>query len=70
MLKSGVFDEFSFSKVDFDKQPEIASKLMKGSGVPQLVLYRKVEGGWVRTVLKGYQSVDDVKQFIKEKEDN
>ena len=70
MLKAGVFDEFSFSKVDFDKSPSVASKLMKGSGVPQLVLYRKKDESWVKTVLKGYKSIDEVRKFIEAKDEN
>ena len=65
MLKAGGFDEFSFAKVDFDKNPSVATKLMKGSGVPQLVLYRRKEEGWVKPVLKGYKSVSEVRQFIE-----
>ena len=70
MRKAGLFDEFSFAKVDFDKNSSVATKLMKGSGVPQLVLYRKDGDAWVKTVLKGYKSVDDVKKFIEEKDEN
>jgi thioredoxin-like negative regulator of GroEL len=55
-----------FARVDADRQPGLAQRLMRGSGIPQLVMYRKTEKGWKASRLIGAQSQATVTSFIKQ----
>ncbi len=65
--RTGILDDVHFVQVDTDGQPDLANKLMKGSGIPQLVMFRKKADGdaWLRTRITGGQSVKGVTAFIK-----
>ncbi|MFO0897491.1 MAG: thioredoxin family protein [Pirellulales bacterium] len=55
-----------FARVDADSQPGLAQRLMRGAGIPQLVMYRKTEKGWKARRLIGAQSQSTVASFIQE----
>ncbi|MFW5692962.1 MAG: hypothetical protein ACOCWL_01980, partial [Thermoguttaceae bacterium] len=44
----------------------LAKRLTGGGPVPQLVMFRKTEQGWVRRKLIGRQSVEVVERFIEQ----
>lgn len=54
-----------FARVDADSQPGLAQRLMRGEGIPQLIMYRKTEKGWKASRLIGAQSPSTVASFIQ-----
>ena len=45
---------------------DLAEKLTAGGPIPQLVIFRKTAGGWLRQTLVGAQSVESVETFLNE----
>ena len=50
--------------VNTDREGALASQLMAGSSIPQLVMYVKTGTGWSRRQLTGAQSITDVEGFV------
>lgn len=55
--------ELSF--VDKDAQPQLASKLMRGRSLPEIIFFAKTSGGWRRVQLNGAQSRTTLKSLIR-----
>jgi thiol-disulfide isomerase/thioredoxin len=64
--KDGVLAKVAFAVVNTDRDGELAHKLMQGSSIPQLIMYRKTNGGWMRQSLVGSQSPGQIESFIKQ----
>jgi thioredoxin-like negative regulator of GroEL len=62
----GLLRRVAFAMVNADRDQALAQKLTGGGPVPQLVMYRKTAGGWLRRKLVGGQSVETIEQFINE----
>jgi len=62
--KSGGLRKTAFAYVNADQQSDLAGKLMKGASIPQLVVYRKTESGWMRQQLTGAHSASAIKSFL------
>jgi thioredoxin-like negative regulator of GroEL len=62
--KKGELRNVALAYVNTDRQGELAGKLMRGSSIPQLVMYRKTEAGWMRKQLTGAQSTSSIESFI------
>ena len=55
----------SFVAVDADAQRDVASQLMRGSAIPQLIVFAKTpQGKWHREQIIGEASTADVKSLI------
>jgi thiol:disulfide interchange protein len=65
MKDEGAFQEVVYTHVDKDVQPEIASQLMQGNTLPQIVVYCESDQGWKRFSLTGMQSGRRVKELIR-----
>jgi thiol-disulfide isomerase/thioredoxin len=66
LRERGMFKKVAFAQVNADRDSELAKELTGGGPVPQLVMYRRTERGWVRRKLVGGQSVEKVEEFINE----
>lgn len=64
LLQRKAFSNFHFSTVDLDKEEPLARKLIGQRGVPQLIMYEKKEGKWIRRYLRGAQSPQTVEAFV------
>ncbi len=64
LFKKGTFDKLHFAMVDYDAEPTVANALVGDRGVPQLVLFQKVNDQWVRSYVAGMQSAENVESFI------
>lgn len=64
LRKTGILRKVAFAVVNTDRQSRLAEKLMKGSTIPQLIMYRKTSKGWKRTQLTGFQNEKKVESFI------
>jgi glutathione peroxidase len=62
--RNGGFKGATFAIVDTDQEPELAHKLMKGSSIPQLIVYRKTEEGWRINRMIGAQSPSTVEKAV------
>jgi thioredoxin-like negative regulator of GroEL len=54
----------AFAHVNVDVQRNLASQLLEGNMIPQLVMFEKVGDGWKLSRLVGAQSVEAVQGFI------
>jgi len=64
VARHGGFDQATFAVIDSDAQPELASKLKRGSSIPQLIVYRKTEKGWRINRMIGAHSAQAVEKLV------
>jgi len=50
--------------VDSDQQPQLASQLMRGNSIPQLIVFSRSESGWQRSQITGAASEQEVQSLI------
>ena len=65
MLRSGKLNRVNYAVVNTDRERELASKLMRGGSIPQLIVFAK--GGketWVRDQITGATGEDSVAAMI------
>lgn len=66
MKLSGELNEVEMAVVDKDHQPTLASKLMRGRMMPQVIVFAKSDSGsWTRMQLTGFQSQGSVRSLIR-----
>lgn len=65
LQRKGGLTEVSFAYVNSDRERELAGKLMRGSSIPQLVVFNKTETGWSRQQMTGARSVTETQEFIR-----
>jgi len=65
MKSSGDLEDVSLVVVNKDRDPELASRLMRGRMIPQIIVYSKGGAGWKRLQLTGYQTRDGVRTLIR-----
>jgi thiol-disulfide isomerase/thioredoxin len=64
LQQRGSLDKVAFATVNTDRDSAIASQLMEGGTIPQLIMYVKTDQGWTRRQLTGGQSVEGVEGFL------
>ena len=64
LMQRNAFNDFHYATVDLDQEEELARQLIGNRGLPQLIMFEKSEGKWVRRYLKGIQSVETVEAFV------
>ncbi len=64
--KQGGLANVAFAYVNTDEDSRLASQLMQGSSIPQLILYHKTEDGWKRQRLIGARAPSEIQSFIEE----
>lgn len=62
----GLLRRVAFGMVDPDRDTELAHQLIGGGPVPQLVIFRKTNHGWMKQNLVGLQTVEAVEGMINE----
>ncbi len=62
----GLLSRVAFATVNPDQEGELSRQLIGNGPIPELVMYRKTPRGWIRRVLIGSQSVEQVEQFINQ----
>lgn len=61
----GGLEEVVFTTVDTDEKPTLSRRLLRGTAIPQLVMYARTAKGWRRTELTGVQDPGRIRQFIR-----
>ncbi len=56
--------QVAFVTVDKDQEKKLASQLMSGPTVPQLILFTKTSAGWKRRQLTGLHTAGEVDSFV------
>ena len=64
LIQKEAFRGFHYSTVDLDKEEKLARQLIGDRGVPQLIMYEKQEGKWIRRYLRGIQTPQTVEAFV------
>ena len=64
LMQKNAFNDFHYATVDLDQEEELARQLIGNRGLPQLIMFEKSDGKWVRRYLKGIQSVETVEAFV------
>ena len=63
--RSGKLNQVEFAQVDTDREDALSDRLMRGSTIPQLILYTRTATGWSRTQLTGAQADQTIESFLK-----
>jgi thioredoxin-like negative regulator of GroEL len=64
LMQKQAFKDFHYATVDLDRDATVARQLIGNRGVPQLIMYEKRDGKWVRSYLKGLQTPETVEAFV------
>lgn len=64
--RRGSLNGVSLAVVNCDQEEKLAGKLMKGSSIPQLIMYVKTDKGWDRKEMVGAQPPEAVEAFLSE----
>ena len=64
LMQKNAFKQFHYSTVDLDKEEKLARELIGTRGVPQLIMFEKQKGNWIRRYLRGAQSAQTVEAFV------
>ena len=64
LLKRDAFKGCHWATVDYDSENKLAQQLIGDRGVPQLLMYEKRNGKWVRRYLTGYKQAHTVEAFV------
>jgi len=63
---SGQLEDVRLVTVDSDAEPKLASQLMRGQMIPQIIVFSQPEEGrWQRTQLTGYQTTGTVRSLLR-----
>jgi len=64
LVQKNAFKNFNYATVDLDQDKKIARQLIGNRGVPQLIMYEKQNGKWIRRYLSGIQTPQTVEAFV------
>jgi thioredoxin-like negative regulator of GroEL len=62
--RRGLLKDVNVAIVDVDRSRALASQLMQGNAIPQLIMYYKTESGSKRVQLTGAQSLSSIERFV------
>jgi thioredoxin-like negative regulator of GroEL len=66
MQLGGQLEGVSLVVIDRDQDPTLASKLMRGTRIPQIIMFSKASTGrWQRSQLTGFQSSGPIRDLIR-----
>jgi thiol-disulfide isomerase/thioredoxin len=66
LQRQGALSGVSFAMVNTGSDSDLAGRLMRGSSIPQLIMYYKTPNGWQRRQMIGAQSANEVASFISQ----
>ncbi|MCA9175771.1 MAG: thioredoxin family protein [Planctomycetales bacterium] len=65
LKRDGALDGVVYTTVDLDKENDIASKLMRGDKVPQLLVFHRSPAGWQKQHMVGLSTQAAVRAALK-----
>ena len=69
LMAKDSFKNFHYATVDLDKEEPLARQLIGERGVPQLIMFEKQDGRWLRRYLRGMQTPEAVEAFVAQAAD-
>lgn len=63
--KQGLLKRVAYATVNLDRQGKLGKQLTGGGPIPQMIMYRKTQKGWLRRRLIGGQSPKTIETFIQ-----
>jgi len=64
LMRKESFKDFHYATVDLDQEEELGRQLIGSRGLPQLIMFEREDGKWVRRYLRGIQTVETVEAFV------
>lgn len=64
LMQKDAFKDFHYATVDYDAENRLARQLIGNRGLPQIIMFEKQDGEWVRRYLKGIQTTQTVEAFF------
>jgi len=64
VARRGALAKVAYAVVNTDQHRELSQQLMRGSSIPQLIMYRETATGWKRESLVGAQDPAAIESFI------
>lgn len=64
VARRGGLKHVVYTHVNYDKQRNLARRMLKGSTIPQLIMYYQTADGWKNIRIVGAKNADDVERFI------
>lgn len=65
MQRGGKLRSVNFASINTDESSVLASRLMRGGSIPQLIVFAKTEKGWHREQITGAASEAAVEQLLR-----
>lgn len=65
MARAGQLKGVQYVAINYDQNPTLARKLMRGNTIPQLIVFSKTEKGWHREQITGATGSGSVAGLIK-----
>jgi thioredoxin-like negative regulator of GroEL len=65
LVRRGKLQNVQFTMVNPDDDPALARKLMRGTSIPQLIVYSRSGEGWQREQLTGPKSEGEVEALVE-----
>lgn len=65
LQNSGELADVRVTVVNKDQDPQLASRLMRGRMIPQIIMFSETQSGWKRLQLTGYQTQGGVRSLIR-----
>ena len=63
--RDGGLSQVVFTTVNTDEKPTLSRRLLRGTSIPQLVLFTRTPKGWRRSQLTGVHEPGLIRQFIR-----
>lgn len=64
--RRGSLQKVAFATVNSEQQQQLATRLMRGSSIPQLIMFVKTDAGWERKEIVGARSVPEIEAFLNQ----
>jgi thioredoxin-like negative regulator of GroEL len=64
LIRQGKLRDVQFSVVDTDEDPALARQLMRGTSIPQLIVFTRTDAGWKREQMIGPRAGTEVEAAI------
>jgi thioredoxin-like negative regulator of GroEL len=65
LKRDGGLSQVVFANVNTDQKPALSRRLLRGTSIPQLVLFTRTGRGWRRSQLTGVHEAGLIRQFIR-----
>jgi hypothetical protein len=64
LKERGLMDKVVYVYLDYDRDRHLVGKTLRGEIIPEMIMFRKAEGGWKRTDISGSYKVEEIDSFM------